>query len=422
LDCVKKGEDLTCVTGVGYGVKNGAFICNEHRSPILNLDSIPYPDFDGFEFGKYLDNLRPSDQFFYDIFDSPRVYPIICSRSCPFLCTFCFHPIGDVYRQRSIDSIMRELELMVKRYRINIVSIYDELLTNNREWLLNFCQRLKEFFRGLPYECKWTCQMRVDRVDDEILRMMKDAGCYLVSYGFESFSTTILKSMKKNITQNQIQKAVRITLKNKISLQANFIFGDVAETRETANETLNFWKQNQEAGIMLIFVNPYPGSEIYRKCVDRGIIRNKLDFIANRIFDNFNMTETMSDNEFDKLKLDIFEARLKYKFYTRTVSLKSNGSGSFSIRIKCPQCKETIEYNDFFIRFKFYFALPMYCRSCRRRFFMVSAPNRIILRFLLVYFAVTPVRVKVILFKISKQISKSKYFFKKILLKLIYKT
>ena len=215
--------------------------------------------------------------------------------------------------------------------------------------------------------------MRVDGLDEELLRTLKDAGCYMVSYGFESYSQTVLNSMKKHVTPEQINKAVQLTLKSNISIQGNFIFGDKAETIHTASETLNYWKNNIPAGIILTFINPYPGTALYKNCVERGVIKDKLDFIENHIFDVINMTDGMTDSEFEKLKLDIFEEKLKFRMGVIPISLKKiKDTGTYDIRVKCPHCNENVEYGNYIIRYKSFFNLMMYCRQCRRRFFLSS--------------------------------------------------
>ena len=373
LSCLENKGDPANVLGVGYHDNNGKVICNKPQPAIMELDSLPWPDFEGFEFETYLDNLKPTDQYFYDLYDFPRVYPIICSRSCPYRCTFCFHPLGNKYRQRSMDSIMRELEFAVKRYKINVIAIYDELFSYDKERVYDFCNRLKILQKEIPWEIKWGCQMRVDRLDEEFLKTMKDAGCYSVSYGFESYSKTVLDAMKKYITTEQIDNAVKLTLKSNISIQGNFIFGDRTETVQTAHETLDYWKRNREAGIVLGFISPYPGTELYNNCIKKGIIKDKLDFIENHIADVINMTDAMTDEEFKKLKIDVFEAGKKHRVCAMPASLKKRKDiGTYDIRVKCPHCNENIEYRNYIIRYKSFFNLMMYCRQCRRRFFLVS--------------------------------------------------
>ena len=81
---------------------------------------------------------------------------------------------------------MEELELVIPKYKINLISILDELFAFNEERIIEFCNRLKELIKTVPWEVKWGCQMRVDKLNTNILKIMKDAGCYMISYGFES--------------------------------------------------------------------------------------------------------------------------------------------------------------------------------------------------------------------------------------------
>src|SRR3989339_954769 len=374
VNSIKNGDNVKYVDGIGYLDNNAKFICTKPQVPIENLDTIPLPDFEGFEFEKYLDNMQPSDMYFYDLYDFPRVYPIVCSRSCPFLCTFCFHPVGNRYRQRSVDSIIHELSVMIKRYRINTIAIYDELFSNNREWLFEFCKRIKMLFSEISWECKWSCQMRVDKLDDEMLRVMKDSGCYMISYGFESYSPVVLKSMKKHITPEQIKNAVDTTMKHNISIQANFIFGDSAETMQTASETLDYWKKNNSAGIMLSYINPYPGSELY-------------------------------------------EAELRYRFYAVPKSLKKTEDNTYNTKVKCPHCKEIIEYKNYSITYKLYFLYLMYCRNCRKRFFVVSGAYMVISKIMLLFYLMMPKELKVATYKVFQGLTKIKPALKKYILK-----
>ena len=96
--------DLSQVKGIGY-CENDKFLLTEKRPEIRNLDALPLPDYEGFDYDKFLDAASPGQQFYWDLFDHPREYPIVTSRSCPFPCTFCYHPIGKRYRQRSMTNI-----------------------------------------------------------------------------------------------------------------------------------------------------------------------------------------------------------------------------------------------------------------------------------------------------------------------------
>ena len=408
LSCIQRHGNPGHVPGVALLDDRGKFIMTGKRLPIMDLDRLPIPDFEGFDFETYLHHQKPTDQYFYDLYNHPRVYPIVTSRSCPFLCTFCFHPLGNKYRQRSIDDIMYELDHAVKKYRINLIAIYDELFSFDRERVFEFCERIKVLFERIPWECKWGCQMRVDRLDENMLATMAESGCHMVSYGFESYSTRVLKSMKKHIRPDQIDRAVDLTLKHNLSLQANFIFGDRSETSETARDTLNYWKEHNDAGIMIGFVNPYPGTALYHHLVDRGIIENRLDFIENHIFDVFNMTDTMAEKEFNRLQVDIFDAHLKYRMFGKQQLLAKASDGTYTIRVKCPHCRKMIEYLNYSILFPLYFVLPMYCRNCRRRFFVSSNIYRYSTRIIVLLYSFMGDGMKLLIYNIIERINAMK--------------
>ncbi|MBF0553965.1 MAG: B12-binding domain-containing radical SAM protein [Nitrospirae bacterium] len=365
LSFLSNGFDLSDVSGLGY-FKNGDFILNSRRKQREDLDALPMPDYESFGFNLYLDASRPSDSFSKDLFDSPREYPLVSSRSCPYSCTFCYHPIGDKYRQRSIDSIMLELEHVIPKYRINIVGILDELFSYHKERVLEFCKRFQDFTKTLSWEVKWLCQMRVESVDEAVLTAMKHSGCYLVGYGLESYSPIVLKSMKKHITQEQIHKAVHMTMDSGISIQGNFIFGDIEETLDTAKETLYFWRQHVEAGVLLGFILPFPNSKLYQHCIKKGLITDGVDFVKNHLFEIINMTE-MSDKDFYNMAVLIYKYSRRYnKFVVPDVISKD------SFVVRCPYCLNSIEYKNYDTSQLSSTRAFVYCRSCRLRFYPIS--------------------------------------------------
>ena len=170
---------------------------------------------------------------------------------------------------------MNEIKGAIKKYDINALLIYDDLFSIDKKRLYDFCDEIKKEFQHTKKPFFWGCQLSVLNVNEEMLAKLKDSGCKVVSYGFESISDDVLKSMKKPITAEKIDNALKLTLKQGLAIQANFIFGDIAETKSTAYETLNYWKKNCLGQISLDFIQPYPGSEIYKHCLRKGIIKNK---------------------------------------------------------------------------------------------------------------------------------------------------
>src|SRR3989344_7779918 len=139
----KPKPELKNIDGIIFR-QNNQLIKTKCREQIMNLDLIPTPDFDGLGFEEKLNN-EANNFNIYNLFDFPRTYPVLTSRGCAYNCTFCYHTLGRKYRTRSIDNVMDELEFAVKKYRINILEIIDDLFSVNKERLYEFCKRLKKF-------------------------------------------------------------------------------------------------------------------------------------------------------------------------------------------------------------------------------------------------------------------------------------
>ncbi|MEK6820130.1 MAG: radical SAM protein [Nanoarchaeota archaeon] len=380
LNAIKNNTDLKKVDGIGFKEK-GKSVFTKPRKPIKDLDSLPYPDFEGFEFEKKLDN--STSESIYGELDNPRTYPILASRGCPFHCTFCYHSLTGGYRQRTIGAVMKEIEVAIKKWKINSLDIYDDLFSLDKKRIYEFCRRLKKLVKNVPWEFKWTCQLSVAGADKKLLQTLKDSGCSVVSFGFESYSPEVLKSMKKPITPEMIDRAIRLSMEAGIGIQGNFIFGDVAETRETAKKTLDYWKANCKGQIQLGFIQPYPGSAIYKLCIEKGIIRDKLDFIKNRISHTnwINMTDKMTDKEVLDLKKAILDARKKYVHYIIPSKLNKTAKKRYSMHASCPFCGAPVVYNNCLINNIFYYVKLKSCKKCNMRFFIVSPLYKFTVRY-----------------------------------------
>ncbi len=377
LLALEKGKDLKKIKGIEFLDKDGKIFFTGVKEEYGDINSVPWPDFEGLEFEKQLGNQHTNLSYTHNAFDYPRVYPILGSRGCPFHCTFCYHL--NKYRQRSLKGVIEELRFAVKKYKINVILFYDECIAVNKERLSELCKEIKKLREEVSWELKWSPQLTVHNVDDEMLKMMRDSGAFILSYGFESFSEPVLKSMTKPINPKMIQDAYYKTLKWGLGVQANFIFGDVAETKETAYETLNWWKKNAKGQIGLSFIQPYPGSEIYQHCLKKGIIKDKAKFIKEEISANhwYNMTEKMSDKEIKQLKKDILLATKKYRVFAKTFSKKETDEKIYEFLIKCPFCKKKITYKNCYVNNKWLYGFPLFCRNCAHRYFVVSFIQRV---------------------------------------------
>ncbi len=377
LECLEKNQDLKQVAGIIYSDKDGKITRTTKRAPIKDIDSIPFPDYEDLGLSIHIDNTYCNDNYCNNTLDFPRTYPFLGSRGCAYNCTFCWHP--ENYRWRSIENIMEELRHAVRKYKINNLNIVDDCFSIKQDRVYEFCKRIKELSKEVGWDIKWTCQLLVHTVDRKLLHTMKDAGCESISYGFESFSPIVLRSMMKPITPEMIDRAFHATLDAKIAVQAHFIFGDTAETKETTEETINYWIKNGKGQIGLGFIQPYPGSVMYQRCIERGILKDRLDYIKNGMDPNncFNMTDSMSDEELKNFRKKMLKAYRAHIRFVRPISIKDTGNERYRFEVKCPFCKEIVIYNNCYIKNKYTYGFNIICKNCCMRFFIVSIAQKI---------------------------------------------
>jgi anaerobic magnesium-protoporphyrin IX monomethyl ester cyclase len=229
---------------------------NPRRRFIENLDTLPFPAFD----------LVP---------DFPRAYrapflnyrkgpaaSLISSRGCPQACTFCDRSVfGNRYRYFSEDYLWELISSLRRQYGIRHLVFTDDQFAAFRPRLVRLCERLA---RG-GLDMQWNCDARVDSVDPDLLRLMKRAGCWMISYGIESGSEQILGQVQKGISLENAEQAIHWTKEAGIRAKGLFMIGYPQETEETLAQTLAFIRRVPLDEINLSFLTPYPGTEIYRQ-------------------------------------------------------------------------------------------------------------------------------------------------------------
>lgn len=265
---IENGEDITKVPGVVYS-ENNTYTRTGDASPV-DIEIIPFPDYEGLGFGELLSsvpNIIGMSEY--------NTLPIITSRSCPYRCTFCFHPSGTKFRQRSLDSIFAEIDFLSEKYNVKYLSIQDELFGYDMKRVKAFCERIKK------YNIKWLANFRVTEVTPELIATLEDGNCATMAFGIESADNRVLKSMRKQITIEQTEKALELVYLSKMGIQGVLIFGDIAETVETANNTINWWKEHIHYGIQLSAIITYPGTALYDYARTEGIIKDPVQYIKD---------------------------------------------------------------------------------------------------------------------------------------------
>lgn len=251
---LEKGEDLGQVEGISH--KQGGEVSNNPDRPFIeDLNSLPFPARDLIHNEKYT---MPVSNRSYTL--------LVSSRGCTGRCIFCTAHLyyGRKLRLRSADNICDELEEIVEKFGIKDVTMWSDTFTLNQDFVVSVCEEIMR--RGL--KVNWMTNSRVDKVDLELLKLMKSAGCSMVSYGVESAVPEILRNCKKGTTPEQIQNAFKWSREAGLETIAHVILGLPGETRETIRETTSFMKKIKPDYAQFYGAIPFPGTEFYDMTID----------------------------------------------------------------------------------------------------------------------------------------------------------
>ena len=282
-------QPVETVSGLIY-LKNNTYHLTPPRTEIQDLDSIPFPDYLSFDYDKYLEEYGEVEN---GIKYSPVA--IVGGRSCKYNCTFCFHPTGSKYRQRSLDSIFSEIEFLTSHFKINYIALREELFSSDNERILDFRKRMEK------YDLIWSIQLRIDSINPSIVQALKASNCRYIFLGIESADNNVLKSMRKKITIEQVEYALNMTIEAGLHSRSTIIIGDENETLESAYRTLHWWQKNKKfSSISLDMIIAFPGTLLYKNACRNGKIADPVHFIKAGC-PIINLSRFISNDDFRKL-------------------------------------------------------------------------------------------------------------------------
>jgi anaerobic magnesium-protoporphyrin IX monomethyl ester cyclase len=276
--------------------KDGEIVKNPDRAYIENLDELPFP----------AHHLWPIERLRKH---GTVIFPLMTSRGCIYWCDFCtaVRMFGRRYRMRSPKNVVDELEYLQKTFGAHQFTFYDDTFTVDQERAAEICREIKK--RKMKIE--WDCETRVDMVTKELLRTMKEAGCFAVWFGVESGSQKVLDAMRKGISTVQTIRAFKWAREVGLMTVANVVLGFLGETKETIWETVKFIDRIKPSDVGYYIATPYPGTPLYEQVVKDGLLKttdfNKFD-TATPVFD----VGTMTGEELREMRERAFQ-----RFYLR---------------------------------------------------------------------------------------------------------
>jgi radical SAM superfamily enzyme YgiQ (UPF0313 family) len=285
---------LQDVKGIAFR-KNGQVVRTGDRTFIQNLDALPRPAY----------HLLPIEKY---RITGKKLMPIMTSRGCPFQCSFCVasQMFGARFRGRSPKNVLDELEWLRDEHGAEGLSFHDDTLAFDRKRITEICDGITERNIRLP----WGCGTRADTVTKEVLAKMQKAHCNEICFGVESGCQRIRDSLKKRVSTEQCENAIKWAKEEGIFVTMSVILGYPGETKETVKETLDLVHKAEPDDVWLCMATPYPGTEL-RALVEKLGWKMSEDWrlynTMNPIFEDPNLPSA----EISKMRKEFYD-----KFYS----------------------------------------------------------------------------------------------------------
>ncbi|MFC1511140.1 B12-binding domain-containing radical SAM protein [Candidatus Margulisiibacteriota bacterium] len=263
VDCVIRGEGELGIFKLIKKIMNGnrTILLPEPISLEVDLDALGWPAWQLFKIKQYPQLPGPSGRFL----------PIITTRGCPNECTFCgfSSTYGKKVRTRSPENVIEEIKWLIKDFDIQKVSIFDDNFLYHKAHAIKISELYKKENFRVGFDISQG--VRIDRIDQELIVKLAEAGCDYMGIGVESGSQKTLDTIKKGTNIGQIKETIDLIKGNsRIKLTGFFIIGFPHETESDILETISFaLKLKLDYAAFTIFT-PFPGTALFGQMIKEG--------------------------------------------------------------------------------------------------------------------------------------------------------
>jgi len=301
-ESLKKGTDFRILPGISYE-KDGGYVHNESAPLVRDINALP--------------------PFPYHLFDehaaSYLMNFVLVSRGCPYGCIFCSQRTitGRTYRRYSDERIISDLHLVIEKYKQKNILFFDDNFVVTKEATKAFLNKLVA--QGLPGKANFSCQLRGDVVDDELVVLFKEAGFKSLNFGIESGSERIMKIIDKGETVQDNVRAIKIAARHGIGTQGTIIFGFPGETGGDRRKAVELVKEIPLDRVRFNNVVPYPGTPLY------GMVKASDRLKVHDHWQNFNVVSVLVHGLSERMPLPFVpegttDMRLKYQILSANLA------------------------------------------------------------------------------------------------------
>ncbi len=250
--------DLSKINGIIFKNESGITIKNPAREKVKDINELPMPDRESINLNLYLDTWKNAHGY--------SSVSMNTMRGCPYTCRWCSHSVyGVSYRRRSPEKTVEEIKYVTERYNPDMFWFVDDVFTVSHRWLNHVHKLLKEQNITIKFECI----SRSDRLDEEVLRTLKDMGCFRLWIGAESGSQKVLDLMDRRVDAVKTREIIKLTRSYGIEAGTFIMLGYPGEKKEDIYETVNHLKDSNPDIFLTTVAYPIKGTPFYHEVEQR---------------------------------------------------------------------------------------------------------------------------------------------------------
>lgn len=254
LRALQQKTSLLEVPGIAFLDQDGDLIRTETRSKIRDLDLLPMPAREKIDLDKYLD--------VWHKFHGGSSISISTQRGCPYTCKWCSTAVyGQSYRRRSPQHVLRELRWLKENYQPDHFWFVDDVFTVSHKWLHEFARELA----GANLTISFECITRADRLNEEVLDLLKQMGCFRVWIGAESGSQKIIDRMDRRVEVTKVEAMIKAARKRDIQAGTFIMLGYPGETEDDIYDTVQYLKNANPDHFTITVAYPIKGTSLFQE-------------------------------------------------------------------------------------------------------------------------------------------------------------
>ncbi|MCE7992753.1 MAG: B12-binding domain-containing radical SAM protein [Roseivirga sp.] len=316
------------VAGLAFLNDKGGVVKTAPRTKVRDINELPIPNRDAIPIHKYLDAWKSHH--------GQSALNVSTQRGCPYTCKWCSTAVyGQSYRRRSPSKVVAELKEIKARYNPDTIWFVDDVFTVSHKWLRELVDELEKEQFTIPFECI----SRADRMSEEVISLLKRAGCFRIWIGAESGSQKIIDAMDRRVSVDQVRNMIIETRKQGIETGTFIMVGYPGETEEDIEETINHLKISNPDHFTITVAYPIKGTSLYDEIKEKKTAEPEWHLSTDRDID---FERTYSRKYYDYAvshvisEVNYFKAKQERGLSTRAMKLamKSRYSRAMMIWIR----------------------------------------------------------------------------------------